>query len=127
MAELLARRSVHGDGDVPDASVHVDHVLAALHHLRPRCTYRARLRRCVTLLIPLSYISDKIAALSEERHTADAILFLTLGEVLTLMGTVLTGLFGLIGCCRGFGRLLHAQERLLLVSILGTPFSWRFH
>uniref|UniRef100_A0A914UV99 Uncharacterized protein n=1 Tax=Plectus sambesii TaxID=2011161 RepID=A0A914UV99_9BILA len=50
----------------------------------------------------------------EQRRVTDAVLFLTLGEVLALMGTILTGLFGLIGCCRGFGRLLHAQERLLL-------------
>lgn len=32
------------------------------------------------------------------------------------MGTVVTGILGLIGCCRGFGRLLQAQEEMILVS-----------
>ncbi|EFO15391.2 hypothetical protein LOAG_13120 [Loa loa] len=46
--------------------------------------------------------------------TSDAALVFALGEVLCIMGTVLTGIFGLIGCCRGFGRLLHAQEKMIL-------------
>ncbi|KHN70993.1 hypothetical protein Tcan_17555 [Toxocara canis] len=48
------------------------------------------------------------------RNAADAVLLLTLGEVLSMMGTVLTGVLGLIGCCRGFGRLLHAQEKMIM-------------
>ncbi len=50
------------------------------------------------------------------RRISDVVLFLTLGEALTLMGTVLTGLFGLIGCCRGLGRLLSEQEQAMIVS-----------
>ncbi|KAL3989830.1 putative integral membrane protein [Acanthocheilonema viteae] len=46
--------------------------------------------------------------------TSDAALMFALGEVLCIIGTILTGIFGLIGCCRGFGRLLHAQEKMIL-------------
>uniref|UniRef100_A0A0R3RPN5 Transmembrane protein n=1 Tax=Elaeophora elaphi TaxID=1147741 RepID=A0A0R3RPN5_9BILA len=46
--------------------------------------------------------------------TSDTALVFALGEMLCIMGTVLTGIFGLIGCCRGFGRLLHAQEKMIL-------------
>uniref|UniRef100_A0AAF5RXI2 Transmembrane protein n=1 Tax=Wuchereria bancrofti TaxID=6293 RepID=A0AAF5RXI2_WUCBA len=46
--------------------------------------------------------------------TSDAALVFALGEVVCIMGTVLTGIFGLICCCRGFGRLLHAQEKMIL-------------
>uniref|UniRef100_A0A0M3IGA9 Transmembrane protein n=1 Tax=Ascaris lumbricoides TaxID=6252 RepID=A0A0M3IGA9_ASCLU len=51
-------------------------------------------------------------------NVADLVLLLTLGEVLSIMGTVLTGVLGLIGCCRGFGRLLHAQEKMIMVCLL---------
>ncbi len=81
--------------------------------VRPLTKERSRLK-------PVSNVSD-------QRRIPDAMLFLTLGEVLALMGTVLTGLFGLIGCCRGFGRLLHAQETLLLVSSRGHLFSQLLH
>jgi hypothetical protein len=46
-----------------------------------------------------------------------AMMLLTLGEVVTMMGTVLTGILGLVGCCRGFGRMLQAQEQLLEVGV----------
>jgi len=42
-----------------------------------------------------------------------AMMILALGEVVTMMGTVVTGVLGLVGCCRGFGRMLQAQEQLL--------------
>ncbi|VDN00294.1 unnamed protein product, partial [Onchocerca ochengi] len=39
---------------------------------------------------------------------------IALGEGLCLIGTAFTGIFGLIGCCRGFGRLFYAQEKMML-------------
>ncbi|VDP23932.1 unnamed protein product [Onchocerca flexuosa] len=46
---------------------------------------------------------------------SNPVLGYALGEGLCLMGTVFTGIFGLIGCCRGFGRLFYAQEKMMLV------------
>uniref|UniRef100_A0A8R1XTU9 Uncharacterized protein n=1 Tax=Onchocerca volvulus TaxID=6282 RepID=A0A8R1XTU9_ONCVO len=39
---------------------------------------------------------------------------ISLGEGLCLIGTVFTGILGLIGCCRGFGRMFYAQEKMML-------------
>ncbi|MCP9257829.1 hypothetical protein DINM_001079 [Dirofilaria immitis] len=46
--------------------------------------------------------------------TSDAVMILALGEVISIIGTIFTGIFGLVGCCRGFGQLLHAQEKMIL-------------
>ncbi len=48
---------------------------------------------------------------------SDVILFLELGESLSLLGTILTGLFGMVACCKGFGRILAFQDRKILVRI----------
>jgi len=67
-------------------------------------------------LVYTLYALDAQAEFYERTHRriSDTVLFLTLGEALTLMGTVLTGVFGLIGCCRGLGRLLAEQEQAMM-------------
>uniref|UniRef100_A0A915PIZ8 Uncharacterized protein n=1 Tax=Setaria digitata TaxID=48799 RepID=A0A915PIZ8_9BILA len=59
--------------------------------------------------------------------TSDLALVCALGEILCIMGTVLTGIFGLIGCCRGFGRLFHTLEKMILdyQNVIGAYNSAR--
>ncbi|CAJ0934069.1 unnamed protein product, partial [Mesorhabditis belari] len=44
---------------------------------------------------------------------SNLILVMMLGEVAALMGTVFTGVFGLLTCCRGFGRMMDHFDRMV--------------
>ncbi|VDM78113.1 unnamed protein product [Strongylus vulgaris] len=51
----------------------------------------------------------------------NALLALVVVEMVSLMGTVFTGVFGMIACCRGLGKMLHHMEQLIMASRYATP------
>uniref|UniRef100_A0A1I7X458 Membrane-associated protein n=1 Tax=Heterorhabditis bacteriophora TaxID=37862 RepID=A0A1I7X458_HETBA len=49
------------------------------------------------------------------RTSPNIVLVLMVVEVVAMIGTVFTGVFGMIACCRGLGKLLHQQEQMIMV------------
>ncbi|CAJ0583001.1 unnamed protein product, partial [Mesorhabditis spiculigera] len=47
-------------------------------------------------------------------HTQNLTLLLAVLEVSTLMGTVFTGVFGMMTCCRGLGRMMEEMDRVIM-------------
>ncbi|VDK19630.1 unnamed protein product [Anisakis simplex] len=97
------------------------------------CTFQTLIYMSTMCWLAYSaYALDTNAQLYDQVHhnAADAVLLLTTGEALSMMGTVLTGVLGLVGCCRGFGRLLHALENMIAerqrsLEAVGIPAGLR--
>ncbi|RCN41241.1 hypothetical protein ANCCAN_12808 [Ancylostoma caninum] len=51
----------------------------------------------------------------------NALLALIVVEMVSLMGTVFTGVFGMIACCRGLGKMLHHMEQLIVAGRYTAP------
>ncbi|CAJ0609024.1 unnamed protein product [Cylicocyclus nassatus] len=51
----------------------------------------------------------------------NALLVLIVVEMVSLMGTVFTGVFGMIACCRGLGKMLHHMEQLIVANRYSAP------